>query len=267
MVEERFDMLEVREALKGVFPGGELVYFPETVSTSDEAMARARDGAAEGTFVLAENQTAGRGRRGAAWFADPDTALLFSLVLRPVGKDVSTWARMTSVAALALARTIEDTTGLEPKIKWPNDIYIGGRKSAGILVEAAGDFLVLGIGLNVNTPRCSFPDALQGIATSLRAELGDGIAISRSALLAEFLKKFGECYPSMLSGKGFSRIIPEIEERSMLLNRKAIVYQGKTQLQGIVRGLGDHGELRMEVPPSNHPIEILSADRVRLAVP
>ena len=140
MVDEGFDMLEVRAALKGVFPGGELVFFPETVSTNDEAVARARNGAGEGTLVLAENQTAGRGRRGAEWFADPDTALLFSMILRPEG-DVSRWTRMTSIAALALARSIEDATGLEPEIKWPNDIYINGRKAAGILVETAADAL------------------------------------------------------------------------------------------------------------------------------
>ena len=266
MVDERFEMLEVREALKAVFPGGELVFYSETVSTNDEAVARARDGAGEGTMVLAENQTAGRGRRGAAWFADPDTALLFSLVLKP-GGEVSTWTRMTSIAALALARTIEDATGLVPQIKWPNDIYINGRKAAGILVETAADALILGIGLNVNTPRSSFPDNLRETATSLRAELGEGKAISRSAVLVELIEQLARCYPAMLKESGFSKIIPEIEDRSLLLNRKTIVYQGQTELRGIARGLGDHGELRIETSPKIPHVEILTADRVRLADP
>lgn len=173
--------------------GRVLVYLPSTGSTMDVARERARAGAADGLVVVAEEQTAGRGRLGRAWVAPPGVNLYLSIVLRP---DPATLKRLGIAAPLAVADAVAEVSGLAVVFKWPNDVLLGARKLCGILIESgfAGDtptHAVCGIGLNVNLDVEAYP-AIAGIATSIARELGR--PVSRELTLAALLNAFERRY-------------------------------------------------------------------------
>src|SRR5215218_4921522 len=124
---------------------------------------------AEGAVALTEEQTEGRGRLGRRWLSPPGVSLLFSVLLEPP-VETARLPELTVVAGEACAQAIGDLTGLEPEIKLPNDILIGGRKTAGILAEARDRRVVLGIGVNVNVPAADLPQDIDARATSLLVE-------------------------------------------------------------------------------------------------
>ena len=141
--------------------GGPCWYHEEVASTNTKARSLAKAGAPEGAVVIAESQTSGRGRRGRSWFCPAGKGLLISVLLRPT-LPVSQVHLLTLVAACAAAEAIEATVDLPVGIKWPNDLFLGDRKAGGILVEAAGagaavDWVVAGIGINVNTEPGELP--------------------------------------------------------------------------------------------------------------
>ena len=150
--------------------GGPLVHLGEIGSTNDYARELALAGAVHGTVVLAESQTAGRGRQGRSWIAPPGSALTLSALLR---LDRDRLALLPLAAAVATCEACEAVCEVEARIKWPNDVWLDGRKAAGILIEARPQegWAVVGIGLNVNTAQ-QFPAELEGIATSLRIACG-----------------------------------------------------------------------------------------------
>ncbi len=176
---------------------GPIHYLAETGSTNDEARRLALDGAPSGTIVLAEHQTAGRGRRGRQWLAAPRSSILISVVVRPelnssaaVFRERSPWLAL--LAAAAAARAVASFDLPAAKTEWPNDILIGDRKCGGILTEvhnpSGGEsFAVLGIGLNVLTAPTEFPDEISRAATSLAAELGR--PVDRRAVLLALLRE------------------------------------------------------------------------------
>src|SRR3990170_4882909 len=142
----------LREQLKTTFVGRRIVYLATTPSTQDIARAEAEGGAPEGTAVLAEEQTAGRGRLGRSWVSPAGTNLYLTLVIRPTLERLRS---LSIVAPLAVAQALEETTALGPRIKWPNDVLVGGRKLAGVLIdtELSGQsvrYSLVGIGVNVN---------------------------------------------------------------------------------------------------------------------
>jgi BirA family transcriptional regulator, biotin operon repressor / biotin---[acetyl-CoA-carboxylase] ligase len=153
--------------------------------------------APEGAVVVAEAQTAGRGRLGRRWFAPAGTSLLCSLQLRPASP-TERLPELTGVAARACAEAIAGVTGLEPELKFPNDVLVGGRKVAGILAEAREERVVLGIGINVNVPASELPEDVAHPATSLLAETGR--ELDRAELLAELLVRLEHRYDGWLSG-------------------------------------------------------------------
>jgi BirA family biotin operon repressor/biotin-[acetyl-CoA-carboxylase] ligase len=140
--------------------------------------------APEGAVVVADEQTQGRGRLGRRWEAAPGTSILCSVQLRPAGPP-SRYPELTVLGAEACAEAIAAVTGLEPAVKHPNDVLVGGRKVAGILGEAGDGRVVLGIGVNVNVPRDELPEDVRLPATSLLAETG--APVDRRLLLAELL--------------------------------------------------------------------------------
>jgi BirA family biotin operon repressor/biotin-[acetyl-CoA-carboxylase] ligase len=160
-------------------------WFPELDSTNRYALDAARAGATEGLVVVADHQTAGRGRLGRSWVAPPGASLLVSVLLRPTlppdGRHV-----LTAAAGLAMAEAVEATTGVVARLKWPNDLLVADRKLAGVLAEAVGDALVIGIGVNVAWP--DVPEELAAIATACNRE--GGRAVDRSVLLDTFLARF-----------------------------------------------------------------------------
>lgn len=171
----------------GLWTAVELVH--ETGSTNADVIAAARAGAAEGLVVVAEHQSAGRGRAGRSWISPPRAGLAVSVLLRP-GKSVpaSRWGWLPLLAGVALAGCVTRTAGVDARLKWPNDLLAGGRKCAGILTEVAGDAAVVGIGLNVSHR----PGELPAGATSLA--LAGAPTTDRAALLAALLRELAQWY-------------------------------------------------------------------------
>lgn len=221
----------------------EIVVFTETASTNDSAMQRGRQGASGGLVIFAERQTAGRGRFGRAWASASHRGLWFSLLLRPT-LPYSAWPRLTTWAAVSLAAAIENSLGLPAAIKWPNDIYLSGRKIAGILAESGVDvngqpFAVVGIGVNVNQNPADFPPELAGKAASL--SMVTGRFIDRPTFAANLLRELDTRLPQLASA--FSELIAEASRRSLLLGRWVQVQSGHSIIEGRAEELDADGQL------------------------
>ncbi len=213
-------------------------------STNTEAMRWAKAGAPEGALVVAEHQTAGRGRLGRSWADAAGEGVLFSVVLRPA-LPPERLGLVTLAGGVAAAEAIGAWTApAEPRIKWPNDVLLGGRKCCGMLLESGlgrERFVVLGIGLNVN--QTAFPDPLASRATSLRLETGRGVP--RAALLAEVLARL-EHWTEQL-GTGADSLRRAFAERMAGLGERALVRLTATgqPLEGTVVGIDAAGALRL----------------------
>ena len=221
----------------------EILVFAETDSTNDLATRLGRDGAPGGVAIFAEHQTAGRGRFGRRWASASQRGLWFSLLLRPALPQAE-WARLTTWAAVAVAAAIDETIGAKAAIKWPNDVFLGGKKVVGILAESSTDsagapFAVLGIGVNVNHEPDDFPPELRATAGSLRGVTGQ--ALDRPALAAAILRALDARRP--LLAADFPAIIAEATARSFLLGRWIQVRAGETLSEGLAEQLDENGHL------------------------
>jgi BirA family biotin operon repressor/biotin-[acetyl-CoA-carboxylase] ligase len=181
---------DVRPLLRGRF--GRPYRYEET-TPSTQRLVQQND--PEGAVAVTEEQTAGRGRLGRSWHAPAKTSVLVSVLLRPA-VDQARLPELSLVAGRAVAEAIADVTGIEPTIKFPNDVLIGGRKVAGILAESSEGRVVLGIGVNVNQTHEDLPADAQTEPTSLRIELGE--RVSRAALLATILLQLEHAYDAWL---------------------------------------------------------------------
>lgn len=224
-------------------------------STNDEARSLAEQGAAEGLVVLTNRQTAGRGRRGADWFAPAGESLAFSIVLRPA-EPKALWPRLALAAGLAVAEAAE-TWAPQVGIKWPNDVWIARRKVAGILVEAGQDFAVVGIGINVTT--LEFPPELADLATSL--QLAAGQTLERSHVLTEILRHFD--FRRRQLAAGFDELLDGVRLRCVLSGHAVSLLTASGPRRGTIEGLGPGGELLLRTPAGLE--RIIQADEVRLA--
>ena len=190
-----------------VRPGGlwsEVLVVARTGSTNTDCAARARAGAPEGLVLAAEEQTAGRGRLGRTWLSPPRAALTFSVLLRPAGVPPARRGWLPLLAGVATATAVRHVSGLDARLKWPNDLLIGPRKLAGILAEQSGDAVIVGIGVNVSAARAELPvtgaAALPGAAlpgTSLPATsllLEGSASLDRERLLREILAEIERWY-------------------------------------------------------------------------
>lgn len=191
----------ILEGLMTRYLGRCVEVYPEIDSTNRRAVAWAQEGAPDGALVLADHQTQGRGRLGRQWFAPPGSSLLFSLILRP---PLAPWQaqRATMICTLAAVEAIWETTGLDAQIKWPNDIVLAGGKLGGVLTELGLcdrrlDYVVVGMGLNVNLDVNSIPEAITP-PTSLLAARGD--KVSRLALLLALLARAEAHYEALRGG-------------------------------------------------------------------
>jgi BirA family biotin operon repressor/biotin-[acetyl-CoA-carboxylase] ligase len=184
------------------YVGRNLLFLPTTGSTNHEARRLAREGAAEGTVVITEYQSSGRGRMDRRWQAPPNSSLLLSLLFRP-RIDPQQLQRLTMLCGLAAIDAIESVTGLEVGLKWPNDIVCGEAKVGGILteIELDGqriDFAIVGMGLNVNLDPAQLPEPLMMPATSLARECGAPVA--RLPLLWALLRAVESRYDALAAG-------------------------------------------------------------------
>ncbi len=230
---DRLDPALVRAGLTTRVLGCRIRYLPSCGSTNLVAKELAAAGAPEGTLVLTEEQTAGRGRLGRRWVAPFGSSLLMSVLLRPALPPAEVPSLGLS-AAVAVAAAVQRCTGLSPGLKWPNDLLLEGRKAGGILLELAaeGDMVhhaVLGVGLNVNVAPASWPGEVASRATSLAAVLGR--AVDRLALLRGILAELEERYRIWQEG-GFAALRAEWIERNVTLGREVTVATPR----GVVRG-------------------------------
>ncbi len=229
------DALEA--GLAGCSLAARVQVYRETASTNDLAMRLGGEGAPHGTLVFAEAQTAGRGRLGRRWESAPGLGLWFSLVLRPAFPEALR-PRLTLCAAVGAARGIEAAGGggVPVGVKWPNDLQIGGRKIAGILLESrsgADGFVVAGIGINVNHDVGDFPETLRGIAGSLR--LGFGRPFAREEIACGVVRSLETAFAA--AEHGFAAIVEECERRSVLLGRAVELRAGEERIAGIATGI------------------------------
>ena len=224
---------------------GKKVHVFQTIdSTNDRAMDMAAKGAEEGTLIIAETQTGGKGRLGRSWFSPPGVNLYLSIILRP--KIVCAQATMlTLLAGIAVAQAIRERSGLEAFLKWPNDVLISGQKVAGILAELVADgqaikHLIMGIGLNVNLEASMLPPELAKTATSLKIESGSDF--SRLAVLETLVNQLERWYTIFLE-QGSTPILKEYSQLSQTLGRRVqVAYQDKV-LEGEAIGLAANGGL------------------------
>jgi BirA family biotin operon repressor/biotin-[acetyl-CoA-carboxylase] ligase len=223
-------------------------------STNDELYALAENGAPDGLVLLALQQTAGRGRRGTAWFSSPDESLAFSILLRPE-EPKALWPRLALAAGLSVAEAVE-SFGPATGIKWPNDVWIGCRKVAGILVEAGRDFAIVGIGINVNST--AFPEEVAEIATSLCLETG--MEHLRPEVLSALIRSFAR--RSRQIGGDFEHLLDPIRERCVLTGQLVSLGTSSGPRQGRVEGIAPGGELLLRTETELE--RLLQADEVRI---
>ncbi len=243
-----FSVEELKTLIKGDV-GGEIIFFESIDSTNLIAMKLAEKGSPEGTVVIADSQTKGRGRLGRAWVSPPMAGIYMSVIVRP-GLEPKDATLLTIMAAIACATAIRNTTGLQVKIKWPNDLMVSDKKLGGILTEMKSDpdriiFAVIGIGINVNMKRKSFPPEVQPIATSIKEELGR--IQSRTFIIAEILKEIERWY-KVLIRTGRSPLLDEWRRLSSTLGSKVKVTAGRDIFTGTAENIDDEGMLILRLP-------------------
>lgn len=224
--------------------GRDIRVFQETTSTNDIAEKLAVDGVKEGAVVIAESQTQGRGRLGRSWISQPRKGLWFSVLLRPkISPQAAT--QFTAGTAVALARAIRRETSLAPAIKWPNDIFISGRKVAGILTEMTAELdsihhLIIGMGININHESGDFPPDLQQHATSLCMEAKRSFC--RADVTIAILEELELVYRGIQDLR-FAAIAEEWERLSSTLGQRVSIQMGNRILQGVAESLDADGAL------------------------
>lgn len=221
--ETMYNKRELEQGLKTKTMGQTIYFYEETDTTNNRARELALEGAPEGTLVVAEKQSAGRGRRGKVWESPLGTGIWMSLVLRPQIAP-SEASVLTLLCGLATAEAIEAETGLSAGIKWPNDILINGKKAVGILTEMDCEmsevhFVIPGIGINVNT--ASFPPEIAEIATSLYLECGK--TVSRRRLVHKVLERLEEHYETFLRTGSFAAMLEDYRKHCITLGKEVHV--------------------------------------------
>ena len=249
--EDAYSESEIMSRLQTRWAGRTLHFFESTGSTNPDAKRFAEEGAPHGTTVVADKQTAGRGRRGRSWESPAGKSIYFTIVVRPEFEPDKA-SMITLVVALAVAEAVREETGLSTGIKWPNDVVVNGKKICGILTEMSMSpemneiqFLVAGVGVNVNQDNEEdFTPELRGRAASLKMEAGH--TIDRAALLARILQHFEEDYDLFEKTLDLS----ELKERyeALLLGRDngVRVLDPAGEYTGISRGINGMGELIVE---------------------
>ncbi len=251
---------EIRSALATECVGGQLRFFDSIDSTNSKARELGDQGAVEGTVVIADAQSGGKGRMGRRWSSPAGVNLYASVLLRPA---ILPWdaPHLTFVSAVAVARAIEEVSGLRARVKWPNDILVGKKKIAGLLNEMSAEmdklnYVVLGMGVNLNMRCDQFPDDLRYPATSIFLETGK--AVSRLSFTRCLLRHLDELYRLYLD-QGFPAVARHWATLCDLVGTRVHVDQQQTQVEGVVLGLDDDGALLLELDDGSTQ-RVLSGD-------
>lgn len=224
----------------------DILYFDSLDSTNSKAKRMANEGENRNILFVTEEQTAGRGRRGRAWSSPKGSGIWMSFLLHPnIAPEHA--SMLTLVSALAIVKAIHNTTGLEAKIKWPNDIVVNGKKLCGILTEMSCEldyihYVVIGIGMNVNTTE--FPEELSQIGTSLLRESGQ--EVKRSELLADVIQQMEGYYNQFLETEDLSKLQEEYNACLIHKDQEVRILGGEGIQEGIARGIAADGSLLVE---------------------
>ena len=239
---------EIRAQLDAEVIGKQFVCLAETSSTNADAFRLAEQGATEGTVVLADMQNSGKGRLGRVWSSPQGVNLYTSIVLRPRVMPYEA-AQLTFLSAVAVARSIELLTDIRPEIKWPNDVLIDGKKVAGLLNEMNSEtdgvnFVILGIGVNLNMTADQFPEDLRHPATSLLLEQGHPVC--RAKFAAVMINELDRLYAEFLT-HGFGPVREEWQRRCNANGRELLVSDGGSEtLRGMFAGIDTDGALLIQ---------------------
>jgi BirA family transcriptional regulator, biotin operon repressor / biotin---[acetyl-CoA-carboxylase] ligase len=249
----------LKQRLKGGLFGKRIYHFFKTDSTNRVALELGHAGEPEGAVVLAEEQTAGRGRAGHTWHSERAAGIYVTVLLRPKLAPVQA-PLLTMMAGLSAHTAVQAVTGLAVDLKWPNDLLVRGKKVGGILTEMHADpgqvqFVIVGIGLNVNQEK--FPKELEELATSLHLETGK--AQSRMELLVRLLREFESDYNRFLR-EGVASVVKRFEVVSSYASGKRVrVTNGTESYLGTTAGLGPEGLLRVE-RDDGHVVTVIAGD-------
>lgn len=228
--------------------GWRIHYFEQVDSTQEVARELAASGAAHGTIVVAERQTAGRGRMGRTWHSPTGVNLYTTIILRPA-MPLAEVPRLSLVAGVAVAEALEREAPGIVGLKWPNDVWLRGRKAGGIIAEAVTDAnqdlacVLLGIGININLATADIPDDLRDKATSLR--IATGHACDRIAIAESLFNLLDLRYRETLAS-GFESVRPAWERYSALTGRTVSIVGAGRRVTGIVKGIDSDGALLLD---------------------
>ena len=237
---------EVASRLQTERMGRQIRYFSRIDSTNQYAKRIAEEGAPDGTLIIADEQTAGKGRSGRTWVTPPAEAIAFTLLLRPK-LSPDRISMVTLVMGLAVTNAVNSLYDVSAGIKWPNDVVIKGRKLCGILTEMSAEvrqvnYIVIGVGINANLT--SFPEEIREIATSLRLELG--CDINRAELIARVMTEFERLYAEFEAQGDLGAVMQEYNELCLNAGSKVRVLDPNGEYTGTSRGINSMGELLVE---------------------
>ena len=258
------DAAELARSL--VVPGGfwrAVTVIGETGSTNADLLAQAAKGAPEGTVLVANAQSAGRGRMGRDWVSPPGASLMFSVVLRPASVSPAKRGWIPLLAGVAVATAVRSVTGLDARLKWPNDVMIGEAKLAGILAEQSADAIVTGIGINVSTQRAELP-----VETATSLAVAGAAGLDRRELLCAILTEIERCYlawtaPPAPGDPDTSGLRPEYRRLSATLTRQVRVeFPGGTTAHGTATDIDPDGRLVVRTPSG--PLTVSAGDILHL---
>lgn len=249
-IPDRLYPAEIKEGLSTRIMGrNKIFYYPTLSSTTEPAREEAQKGCEEGTLVVAEEQTGGRGRLGRVWYSPPHRGILFSLILRPRVNPAEV-SRVTMIASVAFAKAINKETGAEAAIKWPNDLLVQRKKVCGILADLNAEmdrvnYLILSAGINANHEPEYFPAELKDTASSLKIETGR--KVDRVRLMRSCLESFEYWYTLWLE-QGFGPVLSAWKEMSVSLNCPVTIHTLNKSWEGWAHDVDGEGALLLRLP-------------------
>ncbi len=240
---------EIREAVGTGLFGKRVAYFELLDSTNNMAKKLADAGAEEGTLIIANEQSAGRGRLNRAWISPPKSGVLMSLIIRPP-LSIAEAPRITSLAAVAVAQALMELSGKLVQIKWPNDILFEGKKISGILTEVSAEgnmvqYAIVGVGINTGYISRLIPESLQPTVVSLEEVTGK--RMKRAQVVANVLSNMEKLYEGFIHHGEFAGIIDYIKTHSATLGRYVKVDVGSRMITGFAEDIADDGALVLRV--------------------
>lgn len=251
-------MEKLKALIKGEI-GRNIILMQSVDSTNRVAMELGDKGAPHGTTVIAETQTKGRGRLGRTWISPPGDNIYMSAILRPALKPEDA-TLLTILAAVACVKAIRDATGIEVKIKWPNDLMVSDRKLGGILAEIKScseniAYAVIGIGINISTELKDFPPDVRAIATSIYEETARRVAceaalepsLLRPLLISGILNEIDSWY-GILAATGREPLMDEWRRFTSTLKRPVMVKTGEETFTGVAEDIDECGLLIIRLP-------------------